>query len=72
MATQNINTLNLDQNVEAIKFLDLCKPAYKVAEIYGVSKTQIQNLRKRKLGSVNRLLEQHIRFTKTTALYDGK
>lgn len=49
MATQKRKALNLDQKVEAIKLLDSGKPAYKVAEIYGVGKTQIQNLRKRKL-----------------------
>ena len=51
MATQKRKTLNFDQKVEAIKLLDSGKLAYKVAEIYmyGVKKTKIQNLRKRKL-----------------------
>jgi len=47
MATKR-KVLTLDQRVEAIKLLDSGKPAYKVAEDFGVGKTQIQNLRKRK------------------------
>ena len=40
--------LTLEQKVDAIKLLDSGKAAYKIAEQYGVGKTQIQNLRKRK------------------------
>ena len=36
------------KKVEAIKLLDLGKPAYTIAEEFGVGKTQIQSLRKRK------------------------
>ena len=41
--------LTLDQRVEAIKLLDSGKPAYKVAEDFGMGKTQILNLWKRKV-----------------------
>lgn len=41
--------LDLQQKYEAIQKLDKGIPAYKVAEELGVGKTQIQNLRKRKL-----------------------
>jgi hypothetical protein len=36
-----------------IKVLDAGKPAYKVAEDFGVGKTQIQSLRKRKAEVLN-------------------
>ena len=47
MATKR-KVSTLEQRVDAIKLLDSGKPAYKVAEDFGVGKTQIQNLRKRK------------------------
>jgi kinesin family protein 6/9 len=45
MATGNSKhkTLTLNEKLEAIR-----KPAYKIAEEFGVGKTQIQSLRKRK------------------------
>ena len=49
MATTKRKVLTLEQKVEAIKQLDSGKPAYKIANEYGVGKTQIQNLRKRKV-----------------------
>ena len=48
MATAKRKVLTLEQRIEAIKLMDAGKPAYKVAEEFGVGKTQIQNLRKRK------------------------
>ncbi|KAG1687723.1 hypothetical protein GQR58_008296 [Nymphon striatum] len=40
--------LSLDEKSKAINRLEKGSPAYKVAEEFGVGKTQIQNLRKRK------------------------
>ncbi|KAG1651344.1 Tigger transposable element-derived protein 4 [Nymphon striatum] len=40
--------LSLDEKLKAINLLEKGSPAYKVAEEFGVGKTQIQNLRKRK------------------------
>ena len=40
--------LTLEQRVKAIEMLDRGKPAYKIAQDFGVGKTQIQNLCKRK------------------------
>lgn len=40
--------LSLDKKIEALKKLDLGQPAYVIAKEFGVGKTQIQNLRKRK------------------------
>jgi kinesin family protein 6/9 len=48
MATKR-KVLTLDQRVEAIKLLDSGKPAYKVAEDFGMGKTQILNLWKCKV-----------------------
>lgn len=47
MATKR-KVLTLDQRVEVIKLLDSGRPAYKVADDFGVVNTQIQNLRKGK------------------------
>jgi hypothetical protein len=47
MATKQ-KILTLEQRVEAIRLLDSGKVAYKIADEFGVGKTQIQNLRKRK------------------------
>ena len=49
MATAKRKVLTLEQRIEAIKLMNAGKPAYKVAEEFGVGKTQIQNLRKRKV-----------------------
>ena len=49
MATAKRKVLTLEQRIEAIKLMDAGKPAYKVVEEFGVGKTQIQNLRKRKV-----------------------
>ena len=48
MASPKRKLLTLEQKVDAIKLLDSGKAAYKITEQYGVGKTQIQNLRKRK------------------------
>ena len=45
--------LNLEEKVQAIILLDAGKPVYKVAEDFGVGKTQIQSLRKRKAEVLN-------------------
>ena len=41
-------TLALHEKLEAMKLLYSGKPTYKIAEEFGVWKTQIQSLRKRK------------------------
>jgi predicted DNA-binding protein YlxM (UPF0122 family) len=48
MTSPKRKVLTLQQKVDAIKLLDAGKAAYKIAEEFGVGKTQIQNLRKRK------------------------
>ncbi|XP_069105391.1 tigger transposable element-derived protein 4-like [Argopecten irradians] len=53
MASPKRKVLTLNDKIEAIKLLDAGKPAYKVAQDFGVGKTQIQNLRKRKLELIN-------------------
>ena len=50
---QKRKVLNLEERVQAIKLLDTGKPAYKVVEDFGVGKTQIQSLRKRKAEVLN-------------------
>lgn len=57
MATKR-KVSTLDQRVEAIKLLDSGKPAYKVAEDFGVGKTQIQNLRKRKAEVLTQVMKK--------------
>jgi transposase len=44
---QKRKVLTLEERVQAIKLIDAGKSAYKVAEDFGVGKTQIQSLRKR-------------------------
>jgi kinesin family protein 6/9 len=44
---QKRKVLSLEEKVQAIILLDAGKPVYKVAEDFGVGKTQIQSLRKR-------------------------
>ena len=50
---QKRKVLNLEEKVQAIILLDAGKPVYKVAEDFGVGKTQIQSLRKRKAEVLN-------------------
>jgi len=50
---QKRKLLTLEEKVQAIKLLDAGKPAYQVAEDFGVGKTQIQSLRKRKAEVLN-------------------
>ena len=50
---QKRKVLTLEERVQAIKVLDAGRPAYKVAEDFGVGKTQIQSLRKRNAEVLN-------------------
>jgi kinesin family protein 6/9 len=48
MTSPKRKVLTLQQKVEAIKLLSTGKAACKIAVEFGVGKTQVQNLRKRK------------------------
>lgn len=63
MATKR-KVSTLEQRVDAIKLLDSGKPAYKVAEDFGVGKTQIQNLRKRKAEVLAQVMKKLFRETR--------
>lgn len=52
---QKRKVLTLNERVEAIKLLDAGRPACKIALDFGAGKTQIQNLRKRKLDILSNL-----------------
>ena len=53
LTKQKWKVLSLEEKVQAIILLDAGKPVYKVAEDFGVGKTQIQSLRKRKAEVLN-------------------
>ena len=53
MASPKRKTLTLEEKLKAIAELDKGRPAYKVAGDFGVRKTQIQSLRKRKKDVLN-------------------
>lgn len=63
MATKR-KVSTLEQRVDAIKLLDSGKPAYKIAEDFGVGKTQIQNLRKRKAEVLAQVMKKLFRETR--------
>jgi hypothetical protein len=58
MTSPKRKVLTLQQKVDAIKLLDAGKAACKIAAELGVGKTQILNLRKRKIRYFIRLREQ--------------